>query len=324
MPRHITNQTDHIISGALDLEDHGPDAADNRLMVPVVSGLPAITVNNGQMCYVADSGVLAVTRDGAWQTKASETFGSGISPVDTPQIHAWWDATESVITKGGDVSGVQTWADAGPNGFDLSINNDRAHVVDVDGMSGVYFDGDDMLENTAVDNAIDGNDQPVTVIMVYEPTEDLSLGTNTVFMCWSTVSNTPGYVMAFNADNTYNLFKRGQDVDQISVSAGFAPSGNKQVVTFWHNGTQTAIYSSGVAQQTAISGQDVSNITAGKCTVGAQDRPGFGKQNYCRGILYSLAVFTSGLSSEHRKQVETNLAYRYGVAVLEPFEDNLA
>ena len=64
----------------------------------------------------------------------------------------------------------------------------------------------------------------------------------------------------------------------------------------------------------------VSQIT----TLGGLNRFGFGKSNWAHCVIYSFAVFTSGLSSEHRRGVESWMANEYGALMTPvPFDVNI-
>lgn len=196
-------------------------------------------------------------------------------------------------------------------------------MVDEGGLSGVYFDGNDILkdENAGVD--WDGTDQPVTILVAYKPTESFVDGTHSIFMQWNTSSSNPGITCSLSSVNRYNFFKRDDGGSQISVTVGEPGGvGVKEVMTFWHNGTQSSVFASGQAQSIAISGMDLANMLAQRVSVGGLSRPGFGDTNFCEGIYYGVAVFSSGLSSDHRRDVERNFAIRYGAAVQNPFDVN--
>ena len=70
-------------------------------------------------------------------------------------------------------------------------------------------------------------------------------------------------------------------------------------------GTTGSIYTSGAQATTAVSGMNLGDMRSQITTLGGLNRFGFGKSNWAHCVIYSFAVFTSGLSSEHRRGVES-------------------
>jgi hypothetical protein len=68
MPKFIDTDNNFEMDGEFDFDNHGPDASENTLILPAVTALPAIVYNDGQICYVSTSGILAMTVGGVWKT----------------------------------------------------------------------------------------------------------------------------------------------------------------------------------------------------------------------------------------------------------------
>jgi len=67
MSKLITITETHQMSGEYSFEDY-MSAQENTLILPVGTGLPAITSTNGQIIFIYTSGILAVTDGGVWVT----------------------------------------------------------------------------------------------------------------------------------------------------------------------------------------------------------------------------------------------------------------
>ena len=82
------------------------------------------------------------------------------------------------------------------------------------------------------------------------------------------------------------------------------------------------MYASGVGHTVVQSGSDCNTMANLSMNgIGGANRFGFGKSNWFKGWIYSIAMWNRELTGEERTDIEKNFAERYG-ATMGEYEDN--
>ena len=74
MPKLLANNLPTTISGEFGCENFGPDVpTEPAFIIPTGSTLPLPTYTDGQLMYIAVSGIIAITQNSIWLVKIANS-----------------------------------------------------------------------------------------------------------------------------------------------------------------------------------------------------------------------------------------------------------
>ncbi len=318
--RFLSSAGTHSPSGEWMYENHGPDAGNNVCVIPIGTGAPAVTFNDGELFFVAPSSMLLMSHGGVWKSV------SGVKPPSAPpaavtglsfHLDAQREADASGYVDGVSVSGA---TDISASGFDIVVSGATStyptfRATGINGLPSFEFDGGDYLRvDQAVrlfDTRFTGQDSEYTVFIVTSP-NNLDSTSDNLFSCGNTLVNIYFQSHYHRGVNGWTMAK--SDIDEnVFISEGASGSITPVYLSFTSHPTSGIVRRDGNVVGSGSTWGNLEEIQLNTLLIAAQDRQTGGVQNFFNGHIGEILVYDSALSDADRVQIEQYIQDRWGL-----------
>jgi len=320
MPKHISGNSNSEVFGSIDLGNHGASTVDNVFILPIADALPTVSIENGQMCYIAKSGTLAVSQNNKWKVSYGRFFPSQLNGLAF-HLDVQEESSQSGYSDGTTISGA---TDLSPSGFPIQASGTSSNWPTfasggINNNPSFTFDGGDYLR---VDQASrlwntnhTGDDTEYTIFMVVKTDVDDS-NDRDIFSAGS-----------FNVNLYFNAHQKRENGKWTMAKQGLADgggngneflgasvNGNLQptYLTMVSSGATAGIRESGVLQSSTGTWDSIRDVFTNTCLIGAIDRQSGGVQRFFDGEIGEIIVYNRALSQTDIERVESYIVDRWG------------
>lgn len=251
------------------------------------------------------------------------TFGQSniaFSPVSISGLLGWFDAGIGVYsdvtftTPAVNAGTVAGWEDLSGNGNHLTQSTVGLTpfylVSSANGKPAVDFDSafPTLIESSALDNFISGNDLPVSIMVVYKP-DSVAIAAEAMGG-WGSSSDANPYFVWRGSGATPRFSKRDDAAALVEVNANAqAAAGTYRMMSYIHNGTSSSLYLNSDAGVTTA--QNVGQITLNRFALGC--RPSTTNLQPFNGSIAECLLYNRALNNTERLQIETYLRVKYAL-----------
>lgn len=315
MPKHISEDSNSEVFGSIDLGGHGASTVDNVFILPVADALPSIAVENGQMCYIAKSGTLAVSQNNQWKVSYGRFFPSQLDGLAF-HLDVQEESSQSGYSDGATISGA---TDLSPSGFPIQASGTSSNWPTfasggINNNPSFTFDGGDYLRVDQASRLWDtdhtGLDTEYTIFIVVKTDVDDS-NSRDIFSAGNHTTNVFFNSHYKRSNGEWTMAKSDSDENRFlgtSVDGNLTPT----YLTMVSSGATAGVRESGVLQSSTGTWGDLETTQFNTCLIGAIDRQSGGVQRFFDGEIGEIIVYNRALSVTDIERVEQYIVDRWG------------
>ena len=223
-------------------------------------------------------------------------FQRTFSPVDITGCQLWLDASDATTITG--TTSVSAWKDKSGNGANATNTGTTITISTLNGLPAINYDGSSYLTAPITSGVAD----PFSIFMIFS---QAAYGAPV----YSTSTSTDGNALFLNYGGTTDLLEgNGSWISKNPSTIGNNQTYLLSIVSTSVNGGTITLYVNGASY---LSGTTIGAFTWTSFLIGKRSIPGYSET--LSGKFGEIMVFKSALSSSQRQQVESYLAWKWGL-----------